>query len=171
MKPNFQKATRSSALKHVGAHMSRNNNSHDSMSSGSEESDTESDEESSVSSNDSGEIVDLKVRINQNSKEVRGFSVLISKGFDLIMKQLELEYGCCPKLSYFDEDGDEINILASSDFKYIVRSHKSQTSMEKKSRKLGMNNLYLIANVRINKDQNIGLTICKSVDQFLSPLF
>ena len=115
----------------------------------SRESSSESDDSEDESSSDSEEsvveeTVDLKVSIAQNG-EVRGFSVPISRGFAAVMKQLESNYGSRPKLSYYDADGDKVSVLASSDFEYAVRSHKSMTSLEKKSKKMGANKLTFTA--------------------------
>lgn len=101
-----------------------------------------SDESDSEESDD--EVVDCKVTIS-HSDDVRGFSVSTSRGFTIIMKQLEDSYGSVPRLSYYDDEGDKISIIAESDFEYAVRAHKTMTSLERKSKKLGANKLTFVA--------------------------
>ena len=121
---------------------------HESDESDSEEtsgSEDESGSEEESSSEDSDEeMVDCKISIS-HTDEVRGFSVSTSRGFTSIMKQLEDSYGSPPRLSYFDDEGDKISILAGSDFEYAVRAHKAMTSLERKSKKLGANKLTFVA--------------------------
>ena len=102
------------------------------------------DEDESESEDSVDETLDCKVTISQ-SGEVRGFSISTSRGFYIIMKQLEESYGSTPRLSYYDDEGDKISILASSDFEYAVRAHKNSTSLERKSKKMGANKLTFIA--------------------------
>ena len=108
----------------------------------SSEEDSEDSDSSSSGSDESeeDETVDLKVSISQKD-EVRGFSVPVRKGFSTVIQQLEESYGSRPRLSYYDDDGDKVSILAATDFEYAVRSHKSMTSIEKKSKKMGANKL------------------------------
>ena len=114
------------------------------------ESETSESEDESGSEDQSGneesvdEKLDCKVTIG-NSGEVRGFSVSISRGFHMIMKQLEESYGTRPRLSYYDDEGDKISILASTDFEYAVRAHKNTTTLDRKGKKLGANKLTFIA--------------------------
>jgi Protein kinase domain/PB1 domain len=125
----------------LGKHSNEESDSEET--SGSED-DSGSEEESSSSEDSDEEMVDCKVTIG-HSDEVRGFSVSTSRGFTSIMKQLEDSYGSPPRLSYFDDEGDKISILASSDFEYAVRAHKTMTSLERKSKKLGANKLTFVA--------------------------
>ena len=116
---------------------------HDSKKSSSED-EEESSSESESEMSESDETVDIKVSI-AHAHEVRGFSVHVRRGFTKIMRQLEECYGSRPKLSYYDDDGDRVSILASTDFEYAVRIHKNMTSIQKKSKKMGANKLTLIA--------------------------
>ena len=120
----------------------------DSQSGSEEESEEESEDEDSDESSDSSdgsddsdeseeETIDLKVTICRSddvrgrADDVRGFSVPISSGFMTITKELKEYYGSNPKLCYKDDDGDNVLILATSDFQYAVRAHNSKNAKEK----------------------------------------
>ena len=136
--------TKSSTIRYTTSkHVSHSeSDSEDENEGGSEDEDEDEDESESEDRID--DTLDCKVTISQ-SGEVRGFSVSTSRGFYIIMKQLEESYGSTPRLSYYDDEGDKISILASSDFEYAIRAHKNTTSVEKKSKKLSANKLTFIA--------------------------
>lgn len=146
----------------LGKHSNEESDSEET--SGSEE-DSGSEEESSSEDSDE-EMVDCKITIG-HSDEVRGFSVSTSRGFTSIMKQLEDSYGSPPRLSYFDDEGDKISILAGSDFEYAVRAHKTMTSLERKSKKMGANKLTFVAEFGDLKPKSTQL---KSTNSFASTM-
>ena len=143
---SMKSKSRSSSVprgRHNAISLRNSNGKHDRKESSSEEED-ESSSESDTEMSESDETVDLKVSI-AHAHEVRGFSVHVKRGFSKVMRQLEESYGSRPKLSYYDDDGDKVSILASTDFEYAVRIHKNMTSIQKKSKKMGASKLTLMA--------------------------
>ena len=90
----------------------------------SESGDSEEDDDDEEDEDEEEETIDVKITI-LDSPDVRGFSVPTLTGFDIVMQQLEIYYGSRPKLSYRDNEGDKVAVLATSDFQYVVRAHKS----------------------------------------------
>ena len=107
----------------------------DSASGSAEDSGSSESEDSDDDDEDEEETIDLKVTV-YHSNEVRGFSVPVSTGFETVMKKLQDYYDSAPKLCYRDDDGDKVAILASSDFQYAVRAHKSLNLKMKTIQKL-----------------------------------
>lgn len=87
-----------------------------------EDSESSSDDSESDSDENMKETVALTISIT-NINQVRGFCVPYSRGFSIIMKQLEKDYGSRPRLFYHDYEGDEIDVIAFNDFDYVVRAH------------------------------------------------